>query len=59
MEGRSSLRPVLERLIADFQQRDLPALTPRDVALPALEGKAGAVIGMRRSGRTSFLFQKI
>ena len=32
-------------------------LTPRDAALPALAGKAHAVIGMRRAGKTCFLKQ--
>ena len=32
-----------------------PHLTRRDVRLPAISGKAFAVIGMRRSGKTSFL----
>ncbi len=34
-----------------------PALTRRDVHLPKIPGKAFAVIGMRRSGKTSFLWQ--
>ena len=32
-------------------------LTPRDVRLPAIPNKAFAVIGVRRSGKTSFLAQ--
>lgn len=36
---------------------EIPALTPRDVRLPALPGKAFAVIGVRRSGKTSFMAQ--
>ena len=35
----------------------LPSLTRRDAALPAIKGKAMAVIGMRRGGKTSFLHQ--
>jgi hypothetical protein len=34
-----------------------PALTRRDVRLPRIPGKALAVIGVRRSGKTSFLVQ--
>jgi predicted AAA+ superfamily ATPase len=49
----------LEQLIADFHERDLPALTPRDVSLPWLSGKADTIIGMRRSGKTWFLFQTV
>ena len=33
------------------------ALTRRDAALPAIHGKALAVIGMRRAGKTTFLHQ--
>jgi len=34
-----------------------PALTRRDVRLPGIQGKAFAVIGVRRGGKTSFLAQ--
>jgi hypothetical protein len=32
-------------------------MTRRDVRLPAVRGKALAVIGMRRSGKSTFLWQ--
>ncbi len=48
---------LFEQLIADFHERTLPVLTPRETRLPALPGKIDAVLGMRRSGKTSFLFQ--
>jgi hypothetical protein len=35
----------------------LPSLTRRDAAVPAIKGKAMAVIGMRRAGKTSYLHQ--
>jgi predicted AAA+ superfamily ATPase len=35
----------------------LPVLTFSDVSLPSIKGKAIAVIGMRRAGKTSFLHQ--
>ena len=41
-----ALRPTAER-----------ALTPRDAVLPAIPGKAHAVIGMRRSGKSCYLKQ--
>jgi len=53
------MREAIEAVVADFQERALPALTPRDVSLPGLPGKADAVIGMRRSGKSFFLFQQI
>src|SRR5436305_8864191 len=59
MEGQAGLGELIDRLIADFQERDLPRVTPRDVSLPGLPGKADVVIGMRRSGKTWFLYQQI
>ncbi|HYW30463.1 MAG TPA: ATP-binding protein [Gemmatimonas sp.] len=35
----------------------VPHLTRRDVRVPSVPGKAVAVIGMRRAGKTSFLWQ--
>ena len=51
------MNTLLEQLIADFHERPLPSLTHREAALPALPGKIDAVIGMRRSGKTWFLFE--
>jgi len=48
---------LFEQLIADFHERSLPKLTPREITLPALPGKIDAVLGMRRAGKTTFLFQ--
>jgi predicted AAA+ superfamily ATPase len=47
---------VLDFLLADFQQRGLPMLVPRDVRLPAIPRKATTLIGMRRSGKTYALY---
>lgn len=54
-----SLRPLLRQKILDAQAVPLPRLTPRDVWMPAVPGKALAVIGMRRAGKTSFLWQQL
>jgi hypothetical protein len=54
-----ALTNVIDRLIADAHDRPLPALTRRRVQLPRLAGKVDAVIGMRRSGKTYFLYQQI
>ena len=59
MEGPIGLDELFDELIADFQERDLPRVTPRDLFLPELPGKADAVVGMRRSGKTYFLYQQI
>jgi predicted AAA+ superfamily ATPase len=50
-------RSVISQKIIDAQAQPLPVLTRRDVWLPAIKGKAIAVIGMRRAGKTSFLWQ--
>ncbi len=52
------LHPVLEeRLNAALSAAAPAAFTPRDARLPAVPGKAHAVIGMRRAGKTTFLHQ--
>ena len=43
---------VLERVIAEQHDRPLLPLVRREVRLPDIEGKADALIGMRRSGKT-------
>lgn len=53
-----SLHPVLnEKLTEALAVAAPPPLTRRDVQLPAVPGKVHSVIGLRRSGKTSFLHQ--
>ena len=59
MEGQEARGAVIEALIADFQEREIPRVTPRSLSLPSLPGKADVVVGMRRSGKTWFLYQQI
>lgn len=47
---------ILERLIAEQQERPLPEAVLREVRLPDVAGKADALVGMRRSGKTYRLF---
>lgn len=55
---RVSLHPVLaEKLSVALEPAPALATTRRDVSLPAVPGKAHAVIGMRRAGKTTFLRQ--
>jgi len=55
MEGQ--IRDVLQEKLANGLAATPPALTRREIRLPGLPDKAIAVIGMRRSGKTSFLWQ--
>lgn len=50
---------ILESKIADSLATTPPALTRRSVHIPAVPGKALAVIGMRRAGKTSLLWQML
>lgn len=52
------MQPVLKEKILTAVETVLPELTPREVRVPAIPGKAMVVIGMRRSGKTSFLHQR-
>jgi predicted AAA+ superfamily ATPase len=53
------MKDVLTQKIADALAASPPLSTRRDVRLPSIRGKAIAVIGMRRSGKTTFLWQCI
>jgi len=48
---------LLRLKLAESLAAETPALTRRDVRLPGIKGKAFAVIGVRRGGKTSFLAQ--
>ena len=50
---------ALEQLIADFQERELPTVSPRLTVLPDTSNMARVIIGMRRSGKTYLLFQEM
>lgn len=53
----SQFNAIIRQKIIDSQATPLPVLTRRDVWLPSVQGKATAVIGMRRSGKTSLMWQ--
>lgn len=50
-------RQTIRQKIVDAIAAPLPVLTRRDVWLPCVKNKATAVIGMRRAGKTSLLWQ--
>ncbi|GIV17088.1 MAG: ATPase [Armatimonadota bacterium] len=51
------MRDWIRQKIIDSIHAEIPTLTPRDVRLPQVPGKAIAVVGMRRVGKTTFLWQ--
>ena len=53
------MKNKLSQLIDDFHERTLPNPVKRNKKLSEVSGKANVVIGMRRSGKTWFCFQKI
>ncbi|MDF1684739.1 MAG: ATP-binding protein [Legionellaceae bacterium] len=52
---------LLELLLAEFHDKFklLHDFVPRDACFPELENKINVAIGMRRTGKTYFIFQKI
>ncbi len=51
------MRKIIKEKIIDSIATEIPLMTPRDVHVPAVKNKALAVLGMRRSGKTTFLWQ--
>lgn len=48
---------TLKAIILDFQEMDLSIGVPRRVAISPVKGKATVCIGVRRSGKSTFMFQ--
>ncbi len=53
------MKNILKRMIEEFQRRNLPEMTGRDVHYPMLSGKATVITGMRRTGKTSLCIHKM
>ncbi len=53
------MRDLLRQNIVDSLAAMPPEMTLRDVHVPAVRGKAVAVIGPRRAGKTTFLWQVV
>jgi len=51
------MQALIRQKIIDSLAAPVPSFTRRDVRLPRVRGKAIAVIGMRRTGKTTFLWQ--
>lgn len=54
---KGEIQAILEGKLADGLTGGAPPLTRREIRLPEVPGKAFAVVGMRRSGKTRFLWQ--
>ncbi|MBI2897845.1 MAG: ATP-binding protein [Deltaproteobacteria bacterium] len=50
---------MAERIVAEHEALVLPEIVDRDVRLPSLPGKADALVGMRRSGKTWRVLQHL
>ena len=48
---------ILKEIILDFQEIDLPTGVPGRLAVRPVSGKATVCIGVRRSGKSTFMFQ--
>lgn len=53
----SQLEAIIRDKLLVAAETPPPQLTRREACLPPLNGKAAAIIGMRRAGKTSFLHQ--
>jgi predicted AAA+ superfamily ATPase len=53
------MKNIISQLIDDFHERKLPEPVPRNKSFSEVKGKADVVIGMRRTGKTWFCYQKI
>jgi predicted AAA+ superfamily ATPase len=51
------MRSLIRQKIVDSLATPIPSFTRRDVRLPGVPGKAVAVIGMRRTGKSTFMWQ--
>ncbi|OGV32926.1 MAG: ATPase [Lentisphaerae bacterium GWF2_45_14] len=53
------MKRIISQLIDDFHERELPELSLRNREFPELANKADVIIGMRRTGKTFFCFQRM
>jgi len=51
------MRSIIQQRLADAVSMDIPPLVEREYRLPEIPNKAYAIIGMRRVGKTYFLYQ--
>jgi predicted AAA+ superfamily ATPase len=56
---RDNIRQIVRTLMDEFRARLDRDQVRRDIDLPEIEGKADVIIGMRRAGKTWYLFQEM
>ena len=56
---KAMLKNILRELFSDFYENPLPEMTRRQTDLPEVAGCATVVLGMRRTGKTFLLYQRI
>lgn len=57
MTGKAAVVEIVKAMILDFQEVPLQTGVPRRFTLQAVPGKAVVCIGVRRSGKSTYLFQ--
>ena len=50
---------LLKELILDFMEYEFPASIPRQVEITPVQGKPTICMGVRRSGKSTYLFQQM
>ncbi|MFP4487276.1 MAG: ATP-binding protein [Campylobacterales bacterium] len=53
------MKEVFKRLITDFIERDIEKIVPRDLNIPLQSKKIISLIGVRRSGKSTVLFDLV
>ena len=53
------LKTTLRELFSDFYETPIPEMTPRRVVIPEVPHCATVVLGMRRTGKTFLLYQRM
>jgi uncharacterized protein len=53
------MKQLFKKIITDFQESKITSTLPRDMEIPLESGKVVSLVGVRRSGKTSLLYQMI
>lgn len=59
MERDKKTQAVFKRLITDFHEHPVPSRMARDIEIPLDSGKIVSIVGVRRSGKTSLVYNLI